>query len=161
MAETTSTVDMMALNLFSGKARFVKSGAADSLVLRDQRWYVIGGRTAPLGIWNSVDAQMIPFTLQAGDHVLMMSDGIADALTTESFSLGTDTSSATPITLAGESDWFYSILDGNLPQTEREIGALLDRIVTAAREHGSTDDMTVAWLTVTRETSAPGGTRKH
>ncbi len=160
MAETTSTVDMMVFNLFSGKARFVKSGAADSLVLRDRRWYVIGGRTAPLGIWHSVDAQMIPFTLEAGDHVLMMSDGIADALTAESFSHGTATSSATPITPAGQGDWLYSILDEKLPQTEREIGSLLDRILTTAREHGSMDDMTAAWLTVTRETSAPGDTRK-
>jgi serine phosphatase RsbU (regulator of sigma subunit) len=151
--ESSATVDLLSLDLFSGKARFVKSGAAQSFVLRDGQIYGVWGRTFPLGILSGIDVQIVPFTLQEGDCILMMSDGVGDALLARSaFVLQPDTREGgdcegEAATLC-DADRLYTLFGTLPPSDEEEISCLLDRILCAAREYGSVDDMTVALLRV-------------
>ena len=58
------------------QVRFVKSGAAPSFVVRDGRLFRLASKTVPIGILRALDAEMIRFTVEPGDTVVMLSDGV-------------------------------------------------------------------------------------
>ena len=74
--ECSSTVDLMELDLMTGTASFIKSGAAPSFVVRGGVVHRLQAGTAPIGIICALDVQSTPFSLKAGDTVVMISDGI-------------------------------------------------------------------------------------
>ncbi len=74
--ECSSSVDLLEIDLSSGKAGFIKSGAAPSFVKRDDKVYRLFSKTAPIGIMREPDAEVLDFCLREGDIVLMVSDGI-------------------------------------------------------------------------------------
>ena len=76
--ECSSTVDLLELDLMTGEASFIKSGAAPSLVVRQGGIQLVSSPTAPIGIISALDAQATPLALQAGDLVVMISDGILE-----------------------------------------------------------------------------------
>lgn len=76
--ETSSTVDLLELDLMTGEANFLKSGAAPSFVVRGGNVHCIRSGTAPIGIIRSLDVQSTPFRLKEGDTVVMISDGILE-----------------------------------------------------------------------------------
>ena len=74
--ETSSTVDLLELDLISSEASFIKSGAAPSFVIRGKVVHRLQSGTAPIGIIRALDVQTTPYKLKAGDTVVMISDGI-------------------------------------------------------------------------------------
>ena len=76
--ESSATVDLLDLDLYSGEASFWKSGAAPSFVLREGNVFKLTSRTAPAGILPEADVQRTVFRLYPGDVVVMISDGVAD-----------------------------------------------------------------------------------
>lgn len=75
--ECSSTVDLFELDMLSGSASFIKSGAAPSFVRRDGNIFRIQSKTMPIGILRSLDAEEIAFDVEDGDVVIMISDGIS------------------------------------------------------------------------------------
>ncbi len=75
--ECSATVDIAEIDLVTGEARFIKSGAAPSFVLRDGSIFRLQSKTVPIGIIRALDAEMIKFDIQPGDTVIMLSDGVA------------------------------------------------------------------------------------
>ena len=143
--ECCCTVDLFALDLYTGKARFIKSGAACSFLLRKGRLYRICSHTIPIGILQAIDAQVIPFDMQAGDHVLLMSDGITDTAT-----LSEEDSTADGIQARPCDDWLSELLS-EAPSAEQESSdspystdsTLIERTFALARKHGSMDDISM------------------
>ena len=74
--ECSSTVDLMELDLVTGRASFIKSGAAPSFIVRGGTVQRLQAGTAPIGIIRKLDAQTEVFDLRPGDTVVMVSDGI-------------------------------------------------------------------------------------
>ncbi len=74
--ECFTTIDLMEVDLYTGRASFIKSGAAPSFVLRDGKVFRLHSKTVPIGIIRALDAEMIRVELKAGDMVIMMSDGV-------------------------------------------------------------------------------------
>ncbi|MDD6094644.1 MAG: SpoIIE family protein phosphatase [Clostridia bacterium] len=74
--ECFTTVDLMEADLITGRARFIKSGAAPSFVLRGGQLFRLHSKTVPVGIMRALDAEAISFDLQDDDTVIMMSDGV-------------------------------------------------------------------------------------
>lgn len=130
--EISTTVDLFALNLYTGQACFVKSGAAPSLILREGRLFRLCAHTLPIGILHAVDVQIIPFEVSAGDHILLISDGICDAEEGEQ-----------------EADWLSDYLSGDYPEDDN---ALIGSLFSKARAHGSDDDMSVISIRIFSET---------
>lgn len=148
-AEITSTVDLMTLDSFSGRARFIKSGAADTLILRDGQLFIISSRTYPLGILSGVDMQVIPFSLRMGDCVILMSDGVADALLCPAgscFSPSEDASAAVELS----DDRILTLVQEHPPLDDSTAALLAERILQLARELGGGDDMTIALLRIVK-----------
>ena len=74
--ECSSTVDLIELDLITGRASFIKGGAAPSFVVRRGTVQRLQAGTFPIGIIRKLDTQASSFDLRAGDTVVMISDGI-------------------------------------------------------------------------------------
>ncbi|MCQ2424697.1 MAG: SpoIIE family protein phosphatase [Lachnospiraceae bacterium] len=75
--ECFATVDLLRVDLLSGDASFFKSGAAPSYVLREGRLFRLTSRSMPVGIVKKLNTERIDFSLEEGDVIVMLSDGIA------------------------------------------------------------------------------------
>ena len=74
--ECSSTIDLLELDLMTGDASFIKSGAAPSFVIRGNVVRKLQSGTVPIGIICALDAQQTRFALWEDDIVVMISDGI-------------------------------------------------------------------------------------
>lgn len=77
--DTFSTVDLTMIDLFSGKADFVKIAAQPSLVKKGANIHVVSSNSLPIGILDTIDYEPVTFDLENGDLLLMASDGLFDA----------------------------------------------------------------------------------
>lgn len=75
--ECSATIDICEIDLYTSEARFIKSGAAPSFVLRNGSIYRLQSKTVPIGIIRALDAEAIKFDIEQGDTVVMLSDGVA------------------------------------------------------------------------------------
>ena len=75
-----STLDLCSLDLYSGECRFVKVGSACSYIKRQHLVNRISAGNLPLGVFQSPDMEIVGRELMDGDYVIMISDGVLDAL---------------------------------------------------------------------------------
>lgn len=80
--ERFATADVLTLDLWKGQAALDKLGAAASWVCQQGMLSRVTGDTLPLGILEEVDAQGNQFRLNAGDSVVLLTDGVEDAFPT-------------------------------------------------------------------------------
>ncbi|MBQ7954747.1 MAG: SpoIIE family protein phosphatase [Lachnospiraceae bacterium] len=78
--QNMSTLDICELNLYKGTCEFCKIGAASSFLKRAHMVEQISARTLPLGIFRGVDAEITRRKMMDGDYIIMMSDGVVDAM---------------------------------------------------------------------------------
>ncbi len=76
--ECFATVDMLKIDLYSGRAYFIKGGGAPSYIVRGGSSYRITSASCPVGIISEVHAEKITFSVEDGDTVIMCSDGADD-----------------------------------------------------------------------------------
>ena len=76
--ESSSTIDLLEIDLITGKGSFVKCGAAPSYIKRGDKVFQLESRTMPIGILKDLDAEVLSFELQDGDVCIMLSDGIVE-----------------------------------------------------------------------------------
>lgn len=75
-----STLDLCKLDLYTGSCEFVKIGSASSYIKREHLVDRISAGNLPLGIFNRPDMEIVGRQLMDGDYIVMVSDGILDAL---------------------------------------------------------------------------------
>lgn len=75
-----STLDLCSIDLYSGECRFVKVGSSSSYIKRQHLVDRISAGNLPMGIFQKPDMEIISRKLMDGDYVIMLSDGILDAL---------------------------------------------------------------------------------
>ena len=75
-----STLDLCSLDLYNGECRFVKVGSASSYIKRQHLVDRISSGNLPLGIFQKPDMEAVSRTLMDGDYIIMVSDGVLDAL---------------------------------------------------------------------------------
>ena len=74
--ESIATVDGLSVNVYTGQATFYKAGAAVSFLRRNNQVQVIELPSLPIGILRTVGVARHEETLQPGDIVLLVSDGV-------------------------------------------------------------------------------------
>lgn len=74
------TLDICTLDLYQGSCDVCKVGGAASFLKREQQVEQISMGNLPLGIFQSVPVQTIHRKLQDGDYLILMTDGVLDAL---------------------------------------------------------------------------------
>lgn len=75
-----STLDLCSVDLYSGECRFVKVGSACSYIKRQHLVDRISAGNLPLGVFQRPDMETVGRALLDGDYIIMVSDGILDAL---------------------------------------------------------------------------------
>ena len=78
--EMFSTVDACCIDLVNGYSEFCKLGAAPTFWLSSQGVQALDCETLPLGILERAEPKVFSMSLNVGDWIVMMSDGVADAL---------------------------------------------------------------------------------
>lgn len=113
-SECSATVDLLELDLLTGKAAFIKSGAAQSYVIRGENIYRLMSRTVPIGIIKPVDAERMKLDAAPGDVIVMVSDGI---------------------TQGSESCvWLKDLLAAEDTSVSADLDALAEKIITRSRK---------------------------
>lgn len=74
--ECSVALDLLSLDLYEGRAGFLKSGAAASFVYREGALFRIRSRTIPLGLLRIVDSEEATFEVREGDLLVLLSDGV-------------------------------------------------------------------------------------
>lgn len=124
--ECSSTLDLLEIDLMSGRADIYKCGAAPSYVFRRGRLFKVRSKTMPIGILCEVDVKRVSFELCSGDVVVMVSDGVTGE--------------------CEECPWLFDLLAKNLPCRTLERTAEL--IVKYSGAMGSVDDISVVLIEI-------------
>ena len=80
---TFSTVDMCAVDLYTGICSFLKAGAASTFIKRDHWVEAISSESLAAGLVQQIDFDTASRKLYHGDYLIMMTDGVLDALPAE------------------------------------------------------------------------------
>lgn len=134
--ESFSTVDLALINLYSGEVDFVKIGAGPTFLKRGSRVGLVTAESLPLGILEEVEVPAEKRVLLDGDLLIMATDGILDAGSSEE----------------NREQWLRMFL---AETTERNPDRLAEMVVNAAlgRSRGQPrDDMTVVCVRLENNT---------
>lgn len=74
--ESLATLDIVCIDLYTGKADICKAGAAATFIRHRDNVFQIEQASMPLGILREIHFEKISLPLESGDVVLMVSDGI-------------------------------------------------------------------------------------
>jgi len=78
-----AAIDMAVGDLYTGRFNFVKLGAAATFIKRNRWVEILKSTNYPIGILKEVDYENIVKKLYDGDYIVMVSDGILDAIKEE------------------------------------------------------------------------------
>lgn len=78
-----STVDVSIIDLYTGMCHFLKAGAATTFIKRDQWVESISSESMALGLVFPADYESLTKKLYNGDFLIMVTDGVLDALPDE------------------------------------------------------------------------------
>lgn len=124
--EVFAAVDLCLVDLVQGQCQMIKTGAAPSWIIRNGIAESITAPALPIGIVDNVRPGVIERSIEPGDTIVLLSDGIADLMTPEELP-----------------QW--------LGQVERAPGAAAaaERLLAMARERAEgRDDMTAVVLRI-------------
>ena len=124
--ENAATVDLLEFDLLTGRATFIKSGAAPSYVKRGGSLFRIRSKTVPVGMMATLDAEKIRFDASPGDVIVMLSDGV----------------SQTP----EDAPWLLELLSGKWEDDLQNVAQRIVAVASRTREHK--DDLSVALIRI-------------
>lgn len=127
--ETFATVDLAVVDLYNGKTDFIKTCAAPSFLIRRNKVSVIKANSLPVGIIENIDVTSQTRSLEEGDILVMITDGVLDAYQ------GSD----------NREEWFIEILQDLINLHPQEIAEVLLQVIetTVGGKEKVSDDMTV------------------
>jgi stage II sporulation protein E len=74
-----ATIDLAMVDLNSGRGRFMKIGSTPGFIKSGKKNIKLSASSPPIGILKEIDVKPIELQLEAGDILVMMSDGVYDA----------------------------------------------------------------------------------
>lgn len=80
---TFATLDISRINLYGGTCEFIKIGGAATYIKRGKWLECVEAKTLPIGMLQRVDYDFLVKKLYDGDYIIMMSDGVLDAVRPE------------------------------------------------------------------------------
>ncbi|MDO4277105.1 MAG: SpoIIE family protein phosphatase [Eubacteriales bacterium] len=121
-----STVDICAVDLYTGICNFLKAGASTTFIKRDHWVESIASESLAAGLVQQLDFDTASRKLYHGDYLIMMTDGVIDALPAER-----------------EEETMKEIIMDIHEETPKEISrGILERVLGYS-DYRARDDMTV------------------
>ena len=129
--ESAATLDLLSVDLFTGRAKLYKAGACPSFFVRAGKAEALEGSSLPVGILADVIGQQKTAALGEGGMAVLVSDGV----------------------LCDGIDWVCQQLElcaavGSTPQEVADI--IADTALRRAQSRGRPDDITVAVMRLER-----------
>ncbi len=124
--ETMATLDILRIDLNTGKTEFMKAGSSFSVVRRSGRTAIVERSSLPLGIIGGTRFERSETNLSAGDAVIIMSDGASYL----------------------SYDFFKNIFREKKNTDEKELAAYILEKAATASPGGKCDDITVCVVTL-------------
>lgn len=81
--DSSCTIDLSTIDLFSGEVEFVKIGAAPTYIKKPGKVDIIRSASLPAGILPGIDAELAHRKVEGSDMVIMVTDGVIDSLTAD------------------------------------------------------------------------------
>ena len=78
--ESFATLDMCYIDMYSGVAEFIKTGAAATFLIRDGNAKAIRSSSLPMGMLKYFDMDKSEYKLKKNDIILMLTDGAAEII---------------------------------------------------------------------------------
>lgn len=129
-----STVDICALDLYTGICNFLKAGAAATFIKRDHWVEAISSESLAAGLMQQLDFDTSSRKLYHGDYLIMMTDGVLDALPVDR-----------------EEETMKEIIMDIPEETPKEVSrGILERVLGYS-DYRARDDMTVLVASVLRK----------
>lgn len=75
-----STVDMAAVDLYTGICEFYKIGAAAAFIKRGEQVEIVSSASLPAGVFPELEIEKSRRSLGDGDFIVLLSDGVTDYL---------------------------------------------------------------------------------
>ena len=75
-----STVDMTIFDLYSGECEIIKAGASSTFIRSKAGVEHLNSTSLPIGVINSIEIDSVRRQLEDGDFIIMVTDGVMDAL---------------------------------------------------------------------------------
>ena len=79
-AQVFSTIDISSLDLYTGICEFLKVGASTTFIRRENWVETISSTSLPAGVFHKLEPDCTSRKLYDGDMVIMVTDGVLDAL---------------------------------------------------------------------------------
>ncbi len=126
--EAFVTLDLCIIDLYTGEARFIKTGAEPSFILnKGGRVRTVKAASLPVGLLADAEAEVRAAKVQDGDRIVMMTDGVS-------------------MNKSGE-PWIDKFIDGENYGDKKITDEILNRAIE--RNNGTVkDDMTVVSVTL-------------
>lgn len=119
--ESLATLDIVCMDLFTGKAEFLKAGAPASFIRKSGRAYAVEQSSLPAGILRQVEFGKAAVTLGEGDMILLVSDGAIN----------------------GSSEWIKAEMESWKDGAAAELAEHIANEARRRRVDGHEDDITV------------------
>ena len=129
-SEHFSTMDICAIDMYTGDAQFVKFGAVSTFIKRGDSVSQIASESLPMGILTEVDAEVCKRNVMGGDIIVMITDGVFDSGDSED---GSDF----------ERNWVAEALEEIDISDPQDIADYLIELAMRRSENVVKDDMTV------------------
>lgn len=121
-----STVDMTVFDLYTGECEIIKAGASSTFIRKKDMVEHLSSTSLPIGVMNSIEIDSVRRQLSDGDFIVMVTDGVLDAL---------------PV---GEQDLLLeTIIQGSAISNPKELAHYVLEQVLAWTGKAPADDMTV------------------
>ena len=119
--ESTSTIDAVELDLYTGNMKLYKAGAAPTLIYRRGKIISIDVPSLPVGILDSASIATEELTLCENDIVILMSDGV----------------------IIDNTDWILNVIENNINASLETLSESIGKTAALRRNDGREDDITV------------------
>lgn len=138
--ETFATVDLAVLDLFTGVAELTKIGATAAFLKRGDHIECVRSSSLPAGILHKIEVDSFRVSLQPGDTLVMITDGLLDSQKD----------------IADKEEWFTRILRQCNQETPEALAKYLLERASMNALGQVLDDMTVVAVHITQgATSIP------
>lgn len=85
-SESFATLDMCYIDLYTGMAEFIKTGAAATFVIRNGKAKAIRSSSLPIGMLKYFEMDKAEYRLKKNDVIIMLTDGAAEVMDRENMS---------------------------------------------------------------------------
>ncbi|WP_073110824.1 SpoIIE family protein phosphatase [Hespellia stercorisuis] len=121
-----ATIDMTVFDLYTGVCRLIKAGASSTFIKRGNSVEHLSSTSLPVGVLQKLEVDMLERQMESGDFLIMVTDGVLDAL---------------PV---GEQDLILeTIISGTSKSNAREMAHHILEQVLGWNGEAPLDDMTV------------------